>query len=109
METCPLTLMLYGTSTQPKLLERKCSVNVIRGLWWWGRFGDVAEWLCFGFAVQWLFETLVGLSPAQQRQFLCFATGSPRLPIGGMPATTPPPLTRAVDGFVLSKWFWLRC
>ena len=79
------------------------------GLWWWGRFGDVAEWLCFGFVVQWLFETLVGLSPAQQRQFLCFATGSPRLPIGGTPATTPPPLTRAVDGQMQPKWFWLRC
>ena len=61
----------------------------------------------FWVVVQWLFETLVGLSPAQQRQFLCFATGSPRLPIGGTLTTTPPPLTRAVDGFVLSKWFWL--
>ena len=60
----------------------------------------------FWVVVQWLFETLVGLSPAQQRQFLCFATGSPRLPIGGTPATTPPPLTRAVDGQMQPKWFW---
>ena len=50
----------------------------------------------FCVVVQWLFETLVGLSPAQQRQFLCFATGSPRLPIGGTLTTAPPPLTRAV-------------
>ena len=50
----------------------------------------------FWVVVQWLFETLVGLSPAQQRQFLCFATGSPRLPIGGTLTTAPPPLPRAV-------------
>lgn len=40
-------------------------------------------------AVQALFQTLVELSPAQQRQFLCFATGSPRLPIGGLSALSP--------------------
>ena len=71
----------------------------------------VRKWLrgWFSVVVQWLFETLVGLSPAQQRQFLCFATGSPRLPIGGTLTTTPPPLIRAVDGQMQPKWFWLRC
>ena len=32
---------------------------------------------------QFLFQTLSEMTAAEQRAFLCFATGSPRLPIGG--------------------------
>lgn len=35
-------------------------------------------------AIQFLFEVLSGLEPSEQRQFIQFVTGSPRLPVGGM-------------------------
>lgn len=34
-------------------------------------------------AVKYLFEILSSYTPAEQRQFLQFVTGSPRLPVGG--------------------------
>ncbi|XP_071797988.1 E3 ubiquitin-protein ligase TRIP12-like isoform X1 [Asterias amurensis] len=40
-------------------------------------------------AVKFLFEILASYDPQQQRQFLQFVTGSPRLPVGGFKALTP--------------------
>ncbi|XP_038050611.1 E3 ubiquitin-protein ligase TRIP12-like isoform X2 [Patiria miniata] len=41
-------------------------------------------------AVKFLFEIMASYNPQQQRQFLQFVTGSPRLPVGGFKALTPP-------------------
>ena len=41
-------------------------------------------------AIQFLFRLLSSYSPAEQRHFLQFVTGSPRLPVGGLRALTPP-------------------
>lgn len=39
--------------------------------------------------IRWLFEFLSELSPEQQRLFVRFVTGCPRLPMGGLKALTP--------------------
>lgn len=41
-------------------------------------------------AIGFLFEVLSSYSPHEQRQFLQFITGSPRLPVGGFKSLTPP-------------------
>ena len=39
--------------------------------------------------VQAFFQTLLEFTPMLRREFLCFATGCPRLPIGGLSALSP--------------------
>lgn len=41
-------------------------------------------------AIKFLFEVLCNYNPTQQRQFIQFITGSPRLPIGGLKSLSPP-------------------
>ncbi|CAL1261818.1 unnamed protein product [Larinioides sclopetarius] len=41
-------------------------------------------------AIKFLFEILSSYNQEQQRQFLQFATGSPRLPVGGLKSLSPP-------------------
>ncbi|GFY77812.1 e3 ubiquitin-protein ligase TRIP12 [Trichonephila inaurata madagascariensis] len=41
-------------------------------------------------AIKFLFEVLCKYNPTQQRQFIQFITGSPRLPIGGLKSLSPP-------------------
>lgn len=41
-------------------------------------------------AVQFLYEVLSSYDASQQRQFLQFVTGSPRLPVGGLKSLNPP-------------------
>ncbi|XP_064615750.1 E3 ubiquitin-protein ligase TRIP12-like [Liolophura sinensis] len=41
-------------------------------------------------AVKYLFEILSSYTPVEQRQFLQFVTGSPRLPVGGFRSLNPP-------------------
>jgi E3 ubiquitin-protein ligase TRIP12 len=41
-------------------------------------------------AIQYLFQVLSSYSTAEQRQFIQFVTGSPRLPVGGFKALNPP-------------------
>ncbi len=36
-----------------------------------------------------LFDALAAFTPAQQRQFVRFVTGCPRLPVGGLKALNP--------------------
>jgi E3 ubiquitin-protein ligase TRIP12 len=40
--------------------------------------------------VQWLIQTMAGFNPDEQRQFLQFVTGCPKLPVGGFKSLTPP-------------------
>ena len=41
-------------------------------------------------AVQYLFEIMCSFNSDEQRQFLQFVTGSPRLPVGGLRSLVPP-------------------
>ncbi|XP_074599417.1 E3 ubiquitin-protein ligase ctrip isoform X2 [Brevipalpus obovatus] len=41
-------------------------------------------------AIKFLFEVLSDFNPEDQRKFLQFVTGSPRLPVGGLKSLTPP-------------------
>ena len=41
-------------------------------------------------AIKFLFEVLSSLNQEEQRKFLQFVTGSPRLPVGGLKSLTPP-------------------
>ena len=41
-------------------------------------------------AVQYLFEIMCSFNSEEQRQFLQFVTGSPRLPVGGLRSLVPP-------------------
>ena len=43
-------------------------------------------------AIQFLFEVLSGFDTVEQRQFIQFVTGSPRLPVGGKYPSLPPSL-----------------
>lgn len=40
--------------------------------------------------IQWLVEIMASYTPAEQRQFLHFITGSPKLPVGGFKSLNPP-------------------
>ncbi|GIY56935.1 e3 ubiquitin-protein ligase TRIP12 [Caerostris darwini] len=41
-------------------------------------------------AIKFLFEVLCSYNPTEQRQFIQFITGSPRLPVGGLKSLSPP-------------------
>ena len=63
-------------------------------------------------AVQFLFEVLSTYDTAEQRQFIQFVTGSPRLPVGGKVVATLSSPSTGVQGLKKDTlevywWIWL--
>ena len=61
-------------------------------------------------AVQFLYQVLTELTHKEQRLFIQFVTGSPRLPVGGFKALTPPlTIVRKVGALILRVFSHVLC
>ena len=62
-------------------------INLIRTHWHWCQNNNIKR---FFRAIRILYEVMASYNREEQRQFLQFVTGCPRLPVGGFKALSPP-------------------